>query len=448
MKKLDFFLAAMAAGEQRRRAWVITAFSLIREGVDDWKKNPYPYRIVQTPAGHFFVNPQNTQELLPIEGCEPGQPPFHNKERVVVTKERVPNLPGDSVEASLETNYGNLLFNFVALIWPFGRKLPYMQGRVSAQGVEELILERLEDDPDPTAPVPKTMQEMAPIYVSEYLKFANAMFYLAGFTQLWVPAATAKTMTAAPGIKELRDKLLKQNKDRLHDPAVVAQIQAQLVQYDREYLKGDPGENFLISNKSFQVVRSKQYGMHGAEMNTLTDSVDVSVIPTSLSEGWSIDHFADYMNSLRGGTFGRSAQTQLGGESVKWLLRASSNITVTEEDCRSALGTQILVSEANHAKLVGFSVVDERNAGASQRVTKQDSGTYIGKRLMMRSPMYCKLPKTDYCRVCVGERLAINPTALSAAISEYGSAFLGIFMSAVHGKALTVAKMDYQNAIT
>jgi hypothetical protein len=61
--------------------------------------------------------------------------------------------------------------------------------------------------------------------------------------------------------------------------------------------------------------------------------------------------------------------------------------------------------------------------------------------------MFCRLEKTDYCKACVGQRLAENPTGLSAAISEYGSAFLSIYMAAAHGKALVTAKLDFKTAI-
>lgn len=442
MNKLDFFLAAMAAGEFRRRAWVFSAFSLIREEPDAWKKNPYPYRIVQTPAGVLFVNPNNPQELESLEGVKVGEPPFAIKEHVVLTKGQVPNLVD---HAQVETTYGNIFFNYTAVIWPFSKnmqagtcKLPFLLGRVSASQIEELILPRLADDPkageEGNDPGDK-------IFVSEYKKCADAMFYLAGFTQLCVPGATEKSMVAAPGIHELRAKLLAENKDRLHDASVVAQIQKRLIDYDRAYLKGDPAENFLISKKSFEVVRSKQFGMHGAEMG-LAEGVDVKVIPTSLSEGLDVDHWDTYNNSLRAGSFNRGAQTMLGGESVKWLLRASSNITVTQKDCGSAMGNEVVTKDPSW--LIGFSVVTPKGA---ELVTKDNVGSYLGRKLVVRSPMYCKLDKTDYCATCVGERLAANPTALSAAVSEYGSAFLSIYMAAAHGKQLQVAKMDYLTAI-
>lgn len=429
-------MAAMAAEEYRRRAWVIAAFALIREDAEAWKKDPYPYRLVQTPTGFFYVDPANAGALSPITGAKAGEPLFHVKERVVVANRSIPNLQIRSHQ--LETTYGRILFNYVALVYPFGNKLPYIDGRVKPSDVEDMILPKLQDTPPPDA-----VRSNDFIYVDEYLKFCDAMFYLTSFTQICVPAATAKTMTAAPGIVEFKQKLLAENKDRLHDPAVIAKIDAALVEYDRAYLKGDLGEGFLISGKSFNIVRKKLFSMHGAEVG-LTESVNVDLIENSLSQGWDIKKFPAMNNSLRAGSFNRGAQTVLGGESVKWLLRASSNIMVTKPDCGSRLGNTWDIDGDNYERIIGFHVITKTG---SELVTAEMAQSLVGKKVTIRSPMFCKLEKTDYCEACVGTRLAANPTALSSAITKYGSDFLGMFMSAAHAKGLMLAKMDYKKVL-
>ena len=80
MNRLDFFLAAMQAELFKRRAWVISAFTLTQEAPDAYQKDPYPYRIVTRPTGTFFINPDNTQELIQIEGTAAGQPLLSKKE--------------------------------------------------------------------------------------------------------------------------------------------------------------------------------------------------------------------------------------------------------------------------------------------------------------------------------------------------------------------------------
>lgn len=458
MKKHDYFIAAMNAGLFRRRAWVISAFSIINEAPEDWKKHPYPYRIVQTRTGYFFVDPENTNELIQLEDCDPTIAPFNRKDQFQLVAGDIPNYTTMGEERL--TSYGQFFFNWVMVAYPFGRKIPYLTGRISPGMLEKMVLPRLQDDPTPNAQMVLTANAAVadqtgepvlnlgdprkqPIYVKEYLVMADSAFYLAGFTQLWVPAATRKAMTAPPGLAELKAQLLEQYKDKLHDPAVIAKIDAELIKFDSEYLKGDDAEGFLIENKSRKVVRRKLFLMTGAEAG-LDDGIDVDLIQNSLSEGWDINKFPIMNDSLRAGSYNRGAETMLGGEAVKWLLRASSNMMVTQADCHSTLGNPVALSDENKKKYMGFSVVTD---GGSEQLTDESIGNYLGKKVMIRSPMFCRLEKTDYCAVCVGPRLSMNPTALSSAVSEYGSKFMLLFMKKMHGTQLALAHMDYRSAI-
>lgn len=440
MNKLPFFLAAMAAGECRRRAFIISAFSLIQEGPDDWRKEPYPYRLVQTPAGHFYVSPTDIDKLVLIPDAPAGAPPFHNRDIVNLKAGDVPNLKED-----IQSTYGRLLFNFMVIVYAFGNKVDYVNVKHVKPGyLEDLIVNRVVDDQEvieasTTLFAPQRPPRPDDIPMSEYLRFANAMFFAAAFTQLWVPGATEKSLLPPPGIKEYRAKLLEENKDRLYDPAVIAQIDAKLVAFDTAYLKGDLSEGYLTSHKSRNIVRKKLFLMHGAEVG-LAERMDVELIPTSLSEGWDISKFPEMNNSLRAGSFNRGAQTMLGGESVKWLLRASSNIAVTAADCGSRLGNVKIITEEDKRRYYGLSVVTHNG---NMRLSEENIEKYMNKRVMIRSPMYCKLPKTDYCAICCGDALSLNPTALSSAVSDYGSAFLSMYMAAAHAKALVVAHMDF-----
>jgi hypothetical protein len=70
-----------------------------------------------------------------------------------------------------------------------------------------------------------------------------------------------------------------------------------------------------------------------------------------------------------------------------------------------------------------------------------------GKTVMVRSPMFCKLPLTDYCVVCVGPRLTLNPTALLAAITAIVSTLMLAFMGAAYPRALELAEVDIFNEL-
>jgi hypothetical protein len=439
MKKLDFFLNAMRAEEYKRTAWVISAFSIISEDPEDWKKDPYPYRIVQTSVGHLFVDPDNTSKLIPIEEFESGKPPFYVRDKVTLLPESVDNLAEE-----VTTTYGNILFNYIAIIYPFSKKIPFQLGRVTANKVESLIIDRLQDNPKNISDRDTSDSTASPIYVDEYLKFCNAIFSISAYTQLWVPSYTAKSITAPPGVKELRTRLLEENKDRLHDPAVIAKIDTQLVQHLKDWMKDDLAMGFLIKDKSFSNVRKKLYLMTGAEYGMDDSKPEVDLVETSLSEGWDANKFATLNTSSRSGSFSRSSLTELGGEATKWLMRASSNITITIDDCKSNVGIEVSAVRGEESKLIGFTAISSNSEYESmqEKITAENVGNYLGKKIYLRSPMYCHAAKTDFCRVCVGDRLAISPTGLSTAISEYGSVFLTTMMKSMHSSVLVLRRMN------
>lgn len=440
MNKHEFLKKALQAEEYRRKAWVLSAFALVMEETDEYLTDPYAYRIVRQPNGVFFVDPEAEFSLTKIDNAKLDEPLFTMREKISLAVGDIPNL-----SKPIESTVGNLLVNWMICVYPFGKKIPYQEGKIKARGMEALILEKLTDNPPEDTPKEK-LEDPNTIYVFEYLKFCDAMFWLPGILQLCAPSATPKTMTSDPRIPEIKAKLLEENKDRLHDPAVIAKIDAQLVDIDKnQWMKDDPGADFYaVSGKAYNMVRRKAFSMMGAESG-LEDKVEMDLIQNSLEEGWDISKFPSMNNNLRAGSFNRGALTMLGGESTKWLLRASANMRVVMDDCGTKFGIPEIITEENHKKMVGFSLITPNGL---VKVTKENSQSFIDKSVVVRSPMTCKLEKTDFCATCVGERLANNPTGLSAAVADYGSTFLYIFMSAVHGKALLLAKMDYRKSIT
>jgi len=433
MNKRDYFLTALKAGLARKRAWVISAFSVTDESPDKWKSDPYQYRLVRTPKNIFFVNENKELELLEVEDAS--KPLYARNGGVELKTGDLANVFTDMI-----TTYGNCLANAVLLIWPFGTKIPFITGRFSTGTVEDLIISRLTDDPTPGV----SGSDPKAIYVNEYLKYVDGSGYLTNFMQLFTPAGTPKTMVFHPDRFKLKAKLLEENKDRLHDPAVVALIEAEMVKLDKEWLKGDRGADFYIKGKSFNIVRKKLGGMYGAEPG-LEEKVEVDLITNSLSEGWDLSKFTSMNNAQRAGSFNRGAQTELGGEAVKALLRASSNINVIPGDCGAQIGMPTDISGDNYKKLIGRSVVTK---DGPILVDSESASAFVGKRVLIRSPQFCHSPLTDRCEVCMGKNLADNPDGASIAISNVGSTFLGIFMSAAHSKGTSVAKMDVMSAFT
>ena len=174
MKTADYYLMALNAGAYKKKRWVLSIFSVLI----DSKPQGWPYEIVRTDKNVFFRDPTNLELLISLDDAEVDKPVLGFKDKIAVTPAQVLNL-----DKPITTTAGNLLFNYYALIYALGKKIPYMEGRITATQVEKIIEPRLTSNPvengkdyDPN--------DLNPIYVSEYKKVNKAMFGLMGFTQL------------------------------------------------------------------------------------------------------------------------------------------------------------------------------------------------------------------------------------------------------------------------
>ena len=437
MHKHELLKAVIKSETYKRVPWVISAFSIIQESPDEWRNDPYPYRIVQTPISNYFVNP-NSGELEAIEGCAVGSPVYTFKERIVLNIGDVGNVISDNTE----TTVGNTLFNQICLADSFGTKIPFMKGKVSISKLESIIEETLTD-----TPAENTERRQDVIYVDEYIKFVNSVFELTNFSQLCAWSLTEKIILPPPGLKEFKKKIIEENKNRLHDASVIAEIEKKLVAFDAEFLKGDPGaENFLLGSKPKQTVRKKLFLDYGTERG-FEDAVKVDFIANSLLEGWDIEKFATLNNALRSGSFDRGSETQLGGVAFKEILRSTSNISILEEDCGSKIGRPVLVSKENFKHLRRFTIIKDN--GDLEYIDKDSQlEPYLGTIVQKRSMMYCTLDGNKFCKTCAGFNLGSNPFGASMAAAQFGSTFLALFLSSMHSKVLATKHLNIKTAFT
>ena len=436
MKKEEFILRAFQDGAFANRMWVIKLFAV----TNDKRETPFAkmkdWYIQRTTTGIFVKLPEALGgKLEPLEGVSLTEP---------IAKMRDPiELPAGSfvsVKEKTLSSIGNLLFNCCALMPAFGDKIPYMVGDVQIAGVLEPILaKKLEDTPeDPNAQRSKDV-----IYVDEYLTFCKSFSYLTEFSQICTWGVTRKAITPPPNNRQVLDALMKQYEGKLDDPEVAARIDAALQANDSEYLKDDPSLNFLITDKSRKVVRKKMFLAYGSEGGLGTASKP-KYVTKSLYEGWDLENYSGMINALRAGAYDRGAETVLGGEAVKWLLRASSNIQIKDGDCGSRMGLLVEVRKDTIRLLVNSYVITQN--GVKLVESAEDAGAYMGKRLMVRSPMFCKLEKTDYCSVCLGTNLSRNKNAASMAVTQEGSIMMLIFMKAMHGKQMALQTLDIETS--
>lgn len=433
MFKRDYFLLAMSNGLFMYKRWILEAFA-IAELTDQYE---YDYPLVRMDDGRYGVLDRKTGEADPIVDAMPDEPLFHPLEKVVLK-------PGDlaNVRETVVTCYGNVLVNQLVLCYAFGDKINYIAGPVTIGAIEKEIQARWNDEmsEEEAAKLPPHQQ---PLRTSEYKRYNEAVGQLPGLTQLCVPSATPKTMTADPAMIKRRDELLEKHKHELHDQVVLAKILDELTKMDREWMRGDPGERFYIKGKAYDVVRLKVFIMQGISTG-FGEAPDL--ITSSLDEGWDIDKLPAMINQLRDGSHSRGAQTALGGVETKFNNRIFQNSVVEESDCGTKRGLTLTMTAEMLPHFEGnYRVL---RTGATERLTRENLPSFEGKTIQVRSPIYCRTSGANFCAVCMGDRIAATPQALSTYASDIGGIFLGLFMAAMHGKSLKTAELDLETSLS
>lgn len=436
-EELSYLKRAMRAKCYERKHWAICAFSRVAEGPDDWKKDPYPYRIVQTTLGRFFVNEK--QELEPLVSTEPiTSPVFNFALRLTVDSSFVPNAL-----QPVETSIGTMLFNLICIVNAFGTKVPYIPGKIDIGKIENTIIApKLRDTPKEGE---QRRQDV--LYVDELYRWERGLKFMEDFSQLCVWAATEKTMTPAPGLDEFKAQLLKKYEGKLHNPVEFAKFEKELQDFDNAYLAGDPTVGVFMSGKIRDIARKKIFLTLGAEEGFNTN-LEVTPITNSLHEGWSTDpvQFTAMMNGLRAGSYARGADTVKGGVSAKIILRAASNYKIVDTDCGTKLGLHRTYTPDLISKLTGRSVWDGKQWKDVN--TPEEAKLYEGQPIVVRSIQYCKLEGDNICKSCAGKNLSENPVGLSTALTEISNIILYAFMKKMHGRVLAVERYVCETALS
>lgn len=425
MDKKDFFLLCMQQGKFKSKPWVLRAFSLVQE--TKTVENIGFYDILQTPAGFFYKSPE-TNGLEPITGIESGKPMFTSQDPITVKKGTLPGFVKDE-----DTKIGRVLYHCIVFVYPFDDKVEFTNKQLNMGAFEDRVAANFEDD------VQEGQTELRnKFYPRELVRYYEAVAYSRGLAMLFVPAASPKSMTIDPKVLKRRDELFSDPKINLDDQAQAAAVEMELVEMDKKSFEGDSASGFLINKKDFAVIRKKRFISFGSGAGLTPDS-RTKYVKRSLDDGVDIDNFKSYNDEMRSGSYKRGVETMFGGELDKWLVRESSNIRVIPENCGTTVGLPDMVTEFNKVSMIGTNIVSGKGFVT---LTEDNIGTYLGKAIFRRSPAACWGKAPDYCAVCLGSRLSMNPDAISIAFSQYGHDFMGESMSAMHGKSLSVARMD------
>lgn len=441
MNKRDFFMNAVKNGNLKRKFWILRAFSIV---LSTKNNEPTPWGIVyiKDTSGivndiQFYDGDSNpiTLDDYGFNVKEP-EPPFKFAESITLKEGELEN-----VFKTTKTTYGNVLANWLWIVFPFGNRIEFITGVFTVSDVEDKIeplLTSIPEDPD-------AKRDPKLIYVDDHWKFQRVKGLFDGLSQLCVPSATAKALTHHADRDKVLKQLVEENKDNLTDPSVAAMIDSKLIELDKEHIKGDDSEGFYIKSKTVKISRKKLHGVIGLEQAFSDVGIKPQYIDRSLYDGIDRTRFAAVVNNAWEGSFDRGFQTQLGGKGTKDILKLLQNATITMDDCGSKLGIETAITKADKKSLLYNTFIIN---GKLVRLTEENYDKYIGTTQVMRTTGYCKAGTPNFCKTCIGGRYENHETGLATAGAAVTTKFMLIFMKSAHGTALETVEYDYELELT
>lgn len=437
MNKRDYYLECIRRKLYEKRDWVISAFSVVR-------KRPfiadatYPFQLLYDPADPdtvFFANPVDDKLVATrIVDMPMDRPPYIANQEVIVQPNEIP-----MITEVTDTTYGIILGNMFLLYYPFGNKFKFVNGEIP-ENIGDRIADILTDNVKPGE-----VELPDRIYVREFIRFGAGCDMLAAFDKLFTFSGSNKLLTVDPSVLKLRDELVEQYKDQLHDTRIQAMIEDKVVAADKASFKGDPAEKFLVSGKSFNPTRKKQLIMIGGSAGFGgSEGGTSSFIPTSLRDGWKIEDIPVHANEARAGSFFRGKETAAGGTDVIVATRMGMNTRISEEYCGSTNGLPTEITQEDIKKYLGLSVV---NKDKPILLTKDNIESYVGKLVELHSPTYCVTQGDAYCATCVGVTWSRLRDGMNNVLSNIGDVFMYDRMKRMHGKSLKLAEFTFTRYI-
>ena len=349
--------------------------------------------------------------------------PFDIHDEITLDRGDIENYLGTQVTSTI----GRYILNYYVGASVFGNKLPYVNDIWNIGSYEDQIAKGLME---------------GTISMQEYRKYMDHGFFIGHAAELSVPTATAKSVTTDPKIKVRKAELFEQYKDQLNDPLVMEKIEKELLVMDAAWIKGDDSEGFhrgANAAKSMGIHRKKLFITVGGIEGFDSGSPSYTTIKNSLAEGWDKNNFDTIANEIRKGSYNRGKETAKGGSQTKFILRVFQDLKIVEDDCKTQLTWDVLISPTDKNAYLGRTVLEGKN---EVLIDSENFKTYVGKTVAMRSPLYCKTP-TGLCYKCAGlnyKKLSIE--SIGSLAVDISSTFMGIAMKMMHGTQISVVKLD------
>ena len=244
------------------------------------------------------------------------------------------------------------------------------------------------------------------ISVDDFDYFSNRTEKMMPLSTVICPALSEEILiSSVKAQKKIQELYKTKYKERIdnHDGLATSELEAEVLDYMKEELKGDPGLDCYDSGArgSWGNNYKNMFVMKGAVKDPETGKFNI--LMDSYANGIKKEDYAALSNSLAAGPFARARMTAFGGYKEKLFVSAFQHVKLDPpgSDCGSNLTIPIELTEKNINDYMYNYIIEH---GENIEITSKNKDKYIGKTVNMRFANLCK-SKTGYCNHCVGNLL-------------------------------------------
>lgn len=262
---------------------------------------------------------------------------------------------------------------------------------------------------------------------------------------LIAPSQTLSVTKIDPTIDKKKEELFKQYEKELESNTLstMAKIEGELLPFAKNVLKDDPG--MMIYQSGARGSFNNNYKLTTIMRGLVKDNEDptkVHLLKSNLVGGIQKHEVTHYNNVMVAGGSGRAIETRQGGYLNKIISANYQTVQLADKgtDCKSKKTLDFVLTEVM-VKRELFLMRYIIEGGKPVMLTKENISNYIGKRIHMRTPMYCTMD--DYCNVCAGElfyKFGIKNIGLL--FSRPAGIILNISMKAFHDSTVKISKVN------
>ena len=321
--------------------------------------------------------------------CRYGEaaPRFNTYDTFILPKGRLFN------EEAIQTTIGRFIVNLVMFPEVYHKKYGYVNETLTkgALGkIESRMGEMVLND------------EMTTKEYAEYLDYGEWLGM--GTAYFLVPTMNYDINVPIPEVIEKRDELFEKYKEgiRRGESAVAEKIEKEVLALAKQKIKekGNEAYDFFESGVGkFENNYKKTSIMAGAIENPYTKKLDI--LKSNYIDGVDPREYSKFTNLTIIGGYSRGVATQVSGYQAKKLRNALQGVVIDDAgtDCGTKYTLKIKIPESMKNIFINRYVLDGN--GKLVLLTNENIGSYTGKEVKLRSPMYCK--SEHICSKCAGE---------------------------------------------